>query len=166
MKYCDHENLYVYSSSATSRVVLPLLHRNNEQILDTALSKKTYYQGSIYNNSISITFIMGLSITQHALALQFLHPKWSNKHANHEGNSPFITLPLAVLTSVQLHAHHSSCRSHTQKMTNQKLFHCKKICGEALIINIFNTIFLNEMFLYENFQTTIVIIGDSWKSCT
>ena len=54
---------------------------------------KSYYHTILnYDNSRSIAFNMGLSNTWHALALQFPHPRWPNKHGNLESNSSFTTL--------------------------------------------------------------------------
>ena len=118
--------------SATSRVVPPPLHRNNEQV--TALGKcpTVYHTILNYGNSMSIGFIMGLSNRRHALALQFPHPRWLNKHGNCESNSPFITLPLvvlAVLTLVQ-----TPCPSFV--MPRPSLTYAKN--GELNIVSLLN----------------------------
>ena len=69
--------------------------RNNEQILDTALSEESYYTyHSIlkYNNDILITFVTGLSNTRHALALQFPHPRWTNQHGSGSSDLGFDSM--------------------------------------------------------------------------
>ena len=83
--------------------------------------------------------------TRHALALQFLHPRLTNKNGNRKSNSAFITLPLVAPAVVQFSSHASPI--HKQLVDENYFFVEKIVVGKHQPQNIFSMNFCeNEIF--------------------
>ena len=75
------KQIFLLKDEISSKIIPLLSMCNSSSILDTA-------------------WIKILLPTVHALALQFPHPKWTNKNRTRQSNAPFIALPLVVLAVV------------------------------------------------------------------
>ena len=146
----------IFSKDEISSRIIPLLSTcSSSSILDTASNKSLTTTPSLTTTTAyqSRSLYGTRTYDMHLIALQFPHPKWTNKNRNRKDNSRFITLSLVVMAIVQ-----SSGRAAPigKQWRVQNYFVVKRFSWVSINHEIFltRTLLKTKYFWTKIFQTT------------